>query len=121
MEECATLKYSSKFMCNNPFNLSSVASAAIAAAVSNEPKISEDSSFSRNLSNPNLLIEDSFQANVQQSVHSNRPSAPPLPSVTQSIHHHHVLYKAVSSGYVLCFRNTLLAEYFSLIIHENKS
>ena len=87
-------------MCNNLFNVSSVASAAIAAAVSNEPKISEDATFSRISSNPNLLTEDSFQANVQQSVHSNRPSAPPLPSVTQSIHHHHVLYKAVSSGYV---------------------
>ena len=71
---------------------------ATSAAVSKGPKL-PDPNFSKISSNPNLLMDDSFEAEVQQSVQSIRPSAPPMQQVTHSIHHHHhVLYKACSSG-----------------------
>ena len=74
-----------------------VASATVAAAVTNDPKVGDDMNLSRNMSNPNLLVDGSFQGNIQHSVQI-RPSAPPLPHNIH--HHHHVLYKACSAGYM---------------------
>ena len=72
------------------------ATVGVAAVVSNGPKIPDEMSLSRNMSNPNLL-DNPFQGSIQHSV-QNRPTAPPLPHTHSIHHHHHVLYKACSAG-----------------------